>query len=419
MADHKTFAVVDVGSTKVVALVAEESADAERGFSVIGVGIAASRGMARGQVSDVAEATEAIRDAVNGAEQSSGVPIHEVLMSVNGVHIDSLNNHGTVAIGRGDDGVTEEDISRGLEAAQAITLPSNRDVIHAVPRSYKIDDHDGVRNPLGMLGFRMEVQAHIVTCTNTAQQNLFKCAGAAGLTAREVVFSGLASAQAVLNPMEREMGAVLVDIGGGTTGIAVYIDDRPWHSQVLGLGGGHFTRDLAQVFHIPIDAAEELKVTEGNLSADVPDGGAEFHEVPGFGDEGVVRIARHDVAEVLRARAYELFEKVEKEIKRSGYDGMLAAGLVLTGGGSRLPGIREAAREVTRRQVRVARPLNLDGLVDSIRSEEFSAVIGLAEWIRKEMPTRSTSRSRSGRTSTNGGSPWLDKVGAFMRRLLP
>jgi cell division protein FtsA len=417
MADHKTFAVVDVGSTKVVALIAEESADAERGYSIIGVGITSSRGITRGQVSDVAEATEAIRDAINGAEQSSGVMVQDVLMSVNGVHIDSLNNHGTVAVSRGDDGVTEDDVARGLEAAQAISLPSNRDVIHAVARSYKIDDHDGVRNPLGMLGFRLEVQAHIVTVTNTAQQNLFKCAGAAGLTANEVVFAGLASAQAVLNPMEREMGAVLVDIGGGTTSIVVYIDDRPWHSQVLGLGGAHFTRDLAQVFHIPIDAAEALKVSEGTLSMDGPDVHG-YHEVPGFGDEGIVRIARRDAAEVLQARAHELFEKVEKEIKRSGYDGMLAAGLVLTGGGARLPGMREAAREATRRQVRVARPLNLDGLVDSIHSEEYSAVIGLADWMQKQMPTRSPSRARGGR-SFGSGSPWRERAAQFIRRLLP
>lgn len=417
MADPKTFAVVDVGSTKVVALIAEESPESERGYSVIGVGVAPARGISRGHVSDVAEATEVIRDAVNGAEQSSGVTIGEVLLSINGSHIDSLNSHGAVAIGRGDDGVTDDDIARGLDAAQAITLPSNRDIIHAIARSYKVDDHEGVRNPLGMLGFRMEVQAHIVTVQNTVQQNLYKCAAGAGLGAREVVFAGLASAQAVLNPMEREMGAVLVDIGGGTTSIVVYIEDRPWHSHVMTLSGVHFTRDLAQIFHIPLDAAEDLKKMHGTALPETQQEGG-FYEVPGFGDEGVVRIARSDVAEVLRERAVELFNHVEKEIKRSGYDGMLAAGIVLTGGGARLAGIREVAREVTRRQVRVARPMNIDGLVDSIRTEEYSTVIGLADWLHKSMPTQSQRRMRGSRRAVSGPG-WSSRLGAFFRKMLP
>jgi cell division protein FtsA len=415
MADPRTFAVVDVGSTKVVALIAEESSDAERGYVVIGAGITASRGIGRGYVSDIAEATEAIRDALNGAEQSSGMTIADAVLSINGTHIDSQNSHGAIAIGRGNQGVTEEDIARGLDAAQAITLPNNRDIIHAIARSYKIDEHDGVRNPLRMLGFRMEVQAHIVTAQSTIQQNLHKCAAAAGLESHDVVFAGLASAQAVLNQMEREMGVVLVDIGGGTTNIVVFIEDRPWHSQVLTLNGGYFTRDLAQVFRIPIDVAEELKKNPGVMSAEaLEDDG--FYEVSGFGDEGMVRILKRDVAAVLHDRTTELFNHVEREIRRSGYDGMLAAGLVLTGGGARLSGIQDVARAVTGRQVRVARPLNLSGLVDAIRTEEFATVVGLADWVHNSMPTRSVRRES---TSGFDGGGLLSAVRQFLRRLLP
>ena len=394
MSDSKTFAVVDVGSNKVAALVIESSADSERGYSVIGVGVAPSRGIRRGVVVNVADATDSIRDAVNGAEQSSGVAITNVIMSLNGSHIDSQNSQGAVAIGRSDDGVGEDDISRGLEAAQAITLPSNRDLMHALARNYKVDDHEGVRDPRGMLGFRLEVQAHIVTASASAIQNLSKCASGAGLVVDQMVPAGMASAQAVLTAAEREMGTVLVDIGGGTTSIVVYIEGTAWHSHVLDVGGQHFSKDLAMLLRIPLDTAEQLKMTAGTLAVDsvLPES---FHELPGFGDEASVRVLQRDVAEILRARAVELFGLIEKEIKRSGYDGMLTAGIVVTGGSALLPGLRDVAREVSSRPVRVARPLNLVGLVDSIQTPAFSTVVGLADWGQSEQQGRPQRRAKS------------------------
>jgi cell division protein FtsA len=359
----------------------------------------------------VAEATESIRDALHGAETSSGVKATAVIAAISGAHIDTLNNNGTVAIGRGDQGVTDEDISRSLENAQAITVPNNRDIVHVIPRHFKIDDNDGVRDPHNILGFRLEVQAHIVTGASTAMQNLIKCANQAGVDCDELVLASLASATAVLTPTEKEMGAVLVDIGGGTTSITVYIEGAPWHSHVIEVGGGHFTGDLSQMFKLPLEAAERLKVQHGSV---LPEefGIDQWVDLPGFGDEPTTRVSRREVAQVLQARAEELFGMIETEVKRSGYDGLLPAGLVVTGGASQLTGLRDVAKSVSNRPVRLARPMNMSGLVDSIQTPAYSTAVGLLDWGRQEIQARPKRRSAGinlGKFSLNG----------FFRKLLP
>jgi cell division protein FtsA len=409
MADPKTLTVIDAGSTKVVALTCEANPAVERGYSVIGVGVAPSRGLRRGQVIHVAEATESIRDALHGAETSSGVKAGVIIAAVSGAHIDSMNNSGTVAIGRGDQGVMEEDISRSLENAQAINVPNNREIIHVIPRHFKVDDNDGVRDPRNILGFRLEVQAHIVTGASTAMQNLLKCAHQAGVDCDELVLAPLASATAVLTPTEKEMGAVLVDIGGGTTSITVYIEGAPWYSHVIEVGGGHFTGDLSQMFKLPLEAAERLKVQHGSV---LPEefGIDQWVDLPGFGDEPTTRVSRREVAQVLQARAEELFGMIETEVKRSGYDGLLPAGLVVTGGASQLAGLRDVAKSVSNRPVRLARPMNLSGLVDSIQTPAFSTAIGLLDWGRQEIQARPKRRGPGinlGKFSLNG---WFRKL---------
>lgn len=395
MAEPKTITVVDVGTTKVVSLVGEAPAEGDGGFTVIGVGMTPARGMRKGQVINVAEATEAIRDSLAGAQASSGLKPASVLMSISGNHIASQNSQGAVAIGRGDQGATLDDINHALESAQAITVPNNREILHVIPRHFRVDDQDGVRNPVGMLGFRLEVQAHIITCATTAEQNLLKCANGAGVDVSEFVLSPLASAEAVLTPTEREMGAVLVDIGGGTTGIAIFIENAAWHTKVLDVGGLNFTSDLAQVLQLPLETAEQLKVTYGNASPiEVP--GDQVVELTGFGDEPRQRVKRREASEILRARADELFSLIEQEVKRSGYDGLLPAGLVITGGGSLLPGLRESAREATNRAVRMARPANLQGLVDSLQSPAHSTAVGMLHWGMHGITARPSKRRRFG-----------------------
>lgn len=386
MPETKTLTVVDVGSTKVLALVGELD-DSEIGFTVIGVGRAPSQGVRRGQVVNLAQATSAIREALIGAQISSGVRQTEAILSINGASVSSRNVNGTAPISRGYQGVTQQDVNRALESAQAVNLPSDRDILHVIPRRFRVDDQDGVRNPLGMLGFRLEVEAHLITISEVVEQNLIKCASDAGVAVSELVFAPLAAAEAVLTPAEREMGVVAVDIGGGVSGITIFIEGEAWYTSVIEVGGIHFTNDLAQVFSLPFETAERLKIDFGHANPnEVPV--EQICDLAGFGDEPRVRVRRRDVAEVLNARAEELFELIINEIARSGYDGLLPAGLVLTGGAALLPGLRECARRITERPVRVAHPQGLHGLVDALQTPAASSAVGLLRWGTRELARR-------------------------------
>jgi cell division protein FtsA len=291
-------------------------------------------------------------------------------------------------------GASREDTGADLlEAAQAVTVPNNREVIHVIPRHFKIDEQDGVRHPMGMLGYRLEAQTNIVTASSTAIQNLYKCLHQAQIEQAEVVLAPLASAEATLTPTEREMGVVMADIGHGTTDIAVYIDGAVWHVSVLEVGGWHFTSDLAKVLRLPLETAEQIKISHGHASLrDLPTD-APF-VAAGFGDEGNISIQRRDMAEILHERARELFDLIMQEVKRSGYDGLLPAGLVLTGGGSSLPGMREVGRDVARLPVRIAMPTNLHGLVDSIRTPAYATSVGLVKWGMLNMVAKPARRRR-------------------------
>jgi cell division protein FtsA len=417
MAEPRIVTAIDVGSSKIVTLVGEAAgepgagavAGGTVGFNVIGVGVTPSRGVKRGQIINVNEATAAIRESVDGAERSSVNKISSVIVSISGNHIASQNSQGAVAISRGEQGVGVEDINHALESAQAITVPNNREIIHVIPRHFRVDEQDGVRNPVGMLGFRLEVQAHIVTGATTAIHNLIKCVGQAQVDVSEVVLAPLASAEAVLTSTEREMGAILVDIGSGTTDVAIFIDGAVWHAGVLEIGGSHFTSDLALVLRLPLETAEQIKLTHGHafppeMSLDQP------FIVMGFGDEQRISVQRRDVAEILQARAEELFHLIMQEVKRSGYDGLLPAGLVVTGGGSLLPGLREVAREVTGLPVRMAQPKDLQGLVDTLHSPAYSTGIGLLRWGMHDIVARPSRRKRPA---------FNINLGSWFKNLLP
>ncbi|MCS7060072.1 MAG: cell division protein FtsA [Anaerolineae bacterium] len=394
MAEPKIVTAIDVGSSKVVSLVGEAMAEPGE-FSVIGVGIVPARGMKRGQVINVAEATAAIRESLDGAERSSTLKINSAIVSISGSHIGSQNSHGAVAISRGDQGVSLSDVNHSLESAQAISVPNNREIIHVIPRHFKVDEQDGVRNPIGMLGFRLEAQAHIVTGATTSIQNLIKCVNAAQVEVSELVLAALGSAEAVLTPSEREMGVVLVDIGNGTTDIAIFIDGAVWHTCVIEVGGSHFTSDLALCLRLPLETAEQIKLSSGHCNPeDLPLDNPFI--VAGFGDEERVTIRRRDIAEILHARAEELFGLIVQEIKRSGYDGLLPAGLVITGGGALLPGLRDVARETTQLPVRTAQPTSLHGLVDNLHSPAYATAIGLLKWGLHDIVARPSKRRRPG-----------------------
>jgi len=369
---------IDIGTTKVCTLIAEASGEGPM-LRIIGVGEQAARGMRKGVVVNVAEAAEAIAASVEQAVRVSGVPVDAAYVSVGGTHITSLNSRGVAAITRPERGVTQEDIDRALQGARAIAIPHNQEVIHALPRGYSIDGHDGITDPLGMHGHRLEVEAHVITASEAAIQNLRDCVLAAKVEPLGPVPEPIAAAQAVLRQSEREAGVILVDIGGGTTKIAVFADGCALHTSVIAVGGVNITNDICYGLKAPFEVAERIKIAHGHAIPDKvrPD---ETVDVTSFGDEMPQIASRRFLAEIIQARVEEIFALVLKEIKHSGYDILLSAGAVLCGGTAQLPGIKEVAREVLQMPVRIGIPTDLEGLTDTIANPAHATSVGLLRW---------------------------------------
>ncbi|HCB49257.1 MAG TPA: cell division protein FtsA [Chloroflexi bacterium] len=373
---------IDIGTTKVCALVGELR---QGQVQIIGLGQEPAKGMRKGMIVDVAQATLAISQAVEQAEQTSGYDLSRAFVSMAGEHISSTNSRGVVAIGRNGNGVTHEDIERALDAAQAISLPHNREIVHLVPRSYTLDDQDEVRSPIGLHGYRLEVEAHIVTAASPALMNLSRTTDNVGIEVEEFVLNSLASGEAVLEPTEKEMGVIVADIGGGTTDIALYMQGTVWHTRVLPVGGFHVTNDIAIGLRVPYEVAEEVKIRYGDSRPDQIDPDVVFTVEP-FGGEKI-QVGRQDLAYVIEARIEEIFHMILQDIKRSGYEGLLPAGIVLTGGASQLRGIGKVAQQVLGVPSRVAKPKNLVGLVDSLHSPAFATSVGLLDWgVKHDLP---------------------------------
>jgi cell division protein FtsA len=369
-------AALDIGTTKTCALIGElTDVGAVR---IFGNGVAPSRGLRKGVVTDVKEASQAIADAVAQAERVSGLEMDAAYVGIAGAHIQSTNSRGVAAI-HGGRGVSQDDIDRAMEAAEAIAVPHNRKIIHAIPRGYTLDGQDGVKDPLGMIGFRLEVEAHVVTGAAASIQNLYKAVEGAGLQVIDLVLEPIAAGDAVLTSAEKEMGVVLADIGGGTTDIAIFIDGSIWHTVILPTGGIHITNDLAVGLRTPFDAAEEMKIKYGYADPNlVPE--TDLIDVAAFGEEGRRTVLRRDVAEIISARVEEICQLVLTEVKRSGYDNLLPAGIVLCGGTAELAGIKAFAREVLQMPVRVGVPRDIEGFTDRISSAAFATSVGLLQW---------------------------------------
>lgn len=377
---ERTIASIDVGTTKVCTLIGE--VDEEGALSIVGVGVAPSKGLRKGVVVNVSETTEAIAASVEKAERISGYQIERAHVGVAGAHISSFNSRGVVAISRGHS-ITQDDVSRVMSAALAIAIPHNRKVIHVIPRGYTVDGQDGVRDPLGMHGFRLEVEAHIITGAATSIHNLVKCINQVGIEIDELVLAPLASGEAVLTDNEREMGVVLADIGGGTTDMAVFIEGSIWHAVVLPVGGNHLTNDVAVGLRAPFDMAEEVKEKYGYArSEDIP--ADETVDVAVFGGDSRQTISRRVLSKIIEARAAEIFSLMLQEVKRSGYDGLLPAGVVLCGGTAQLAGIRELGREIMQLPARIGVPGDLRGLVDVLSSPAYATSVGLLQWGLRE-----------------------------------
>src|SRR6185436_3538425 len=363
---------LDVGTRKICAIVAEVRPD---DIFVVGVGIEPSAGMKKGIVNDMGQLTAAISAAVHKAEKSSGFDIARAFVSVAGSHIASLNSRGVVGIA-GQRGVNRDDLDKAMEAARAIAIPHNREVLHVVPRSYALDGQERVRSPIGMHGFRLEVEAHIITASSSSVANLEQSVQQAGVSVDRFILNPLASGEAVLTPEEREMGVVVIDIGGGTTDLAIFIEGTVWHTAVIPVGGDLITNDLTYGLNVSFDVAEAVKIHHGHALLKAVDP-LEMFLIEPFGEGMPIQVERSAVAEIIEARVSELFTLVKKEIKRSGYDGMLRAGAVITGGCAQLPGLKEVPAREMGFPVRIAKPERLRGMADALRDPAYSPSVGV------------------------------------------
>ncbi len=405
---------LDIGTTKIACLVGE--LDERQRMRIIGVGIVPSKGIKKGVIVNVEEAIEAIQMAVEKAERTCGHEITEAYVGVAGSHIAALNSRGTASVSRPSHRVESDDVRQALESARAIAIPHSQEVIHVVPRGFWLDGSNGVSDPIGLHGYRLEVEAHIVTAASTALQTYERCCEAAGIRAHAFVLEPLASGAAVLSEDEKELGVVLVDIGGGTTDISIFLEGSVWHTVSLPIGGYHLTHDLAIGLQCPYPVAEELKKKFGHASSEALAEDTPI-EIAHFGDEAVRPLTRRDVAEILEHRVADIFDLIQREMKRSGYDGLLPAGLVFCGGSSQLPGLREAGREFFGLPVRIASPQGLSGLVDVLGSPAYATSVGLLEWgIHQDAHGREWRAPSDQKTSGPG---WWTRLRDLLRPLLP
>ena len=398
---------IDIGSHRVLAVVGD--VDEQGRVQILGVGEAPARGIKKAVVINVAQATASIAQAVEQAEQSSGFQIERCYVGVSGAHISSRNSTGVVGVSRRDRGIVSDDVDRVLEAAGAIVLPENQELIHILPRTYTVDGQDGVRNPLGMHGFRLEVEAHVVMGSSTALENLRKCVSEAGLQATDLVLTSLAAGDAVLTESEKEMGVVLVDIGEGTTDIAIFIDGTVWHTKSLPMGGEYITNDVAIGLRLPSQAAERIKLSHGHALSNQVAEDERFTVAP-YGEGNPIPVPRWKLAEIIQARCEEILESVQQEIKRSGYDGLLPAGVVLCGGTARLPGLRELARSIFDLPVQIGIPREITGLTDKVSGPDGAVAVGLIRW---------TPLWEEGGGWRTVRTPWAKRFFGWFRNLLP
>ncbi|MDO8485113.1 MAG: cell division protein FtsA [Candidatus Limnocylindrales bacterium] len=368
---------IDVGTSKVCALIGEVSRDGR--LTIMGHGTVPASGLKKGVVINIDQTVRSIADAVERAERLSGWKIDRAFVGVGGQHVESLNSPGQVAVTGHHREVTREDVNRAIEVARAVSIPSNREVLHVERRGFTVDGQEGVKDPLGMSALRLEVETHIVTASATAVQNLSKCVAAAGVKIDELVVNSLASADAVLTETEKELGVGVADFGAGTIDLALFQDGSPFHTRVLPVGGANVTNDVAIGLKTSLQVAEELKVRHGTCDLRSVTDDDEEISVSVLGEDAGRTVSRLEVCQIIEARMRETFELMRNEIRAAGV-GMLPAGIILTGGASQLAGAAELGREVLQMPVRVAAPAGIGGLVDTLLNPSYSTAVGLLQW---------------------------------------
>jgi cell division protein FtsA len=400
--DRDLIVGLDIGTSKVVAIVAAPILDAgpsDNKLEIIGIGTHPARGMKKGVVVNIESTVQSIQRAVEEAELMAGCQIHSVYAGIAGSHIRSLNSHGTVAIR--DKEVTQGDVERVLDAAKAVHFPGDQQLLHVMPQEYIIDNQEGIREPIGMSGVRLEAKVHLITGAVSAAQNISKCIERCGLSVDGIILEQMASSYSVLEQDEKELGVCLVDIGGGTTDIAIYVDGAIRHTAVIPIAGDQVTNDIAVALRTPTQYAEEIKMKYACALTQLARED-ETIEVPSVGDRPPRQLARQTLAEVVEPRYEELLLLVQAELRRSGFEELLAAGVVLTGGSSKMEGVIELAEEVFHLPVRLGLPQHVGGLVEAVRNPIHATGVGLLLF-GNEMET-------TGKTETKAGSGFKDML---------
>jgi cell division protein FtsA len=375
--NEKYVVAIDIGTSKVCVLVGEEN---DRGrLEIIGKGTSPMRGTRRGNIINLDQAVDALKKAVDEAEVMAGVQIESAYVGIAGDHIRSVNSRGVVSVMGRDKEVTREDIQRVIEASKSISIPSELELLHVIPREFVLDGQDGIADPVGMTGSRLEANVHIVTGARTHDQNAQTCVNKAGIAVDELVLEQLAAADAVLTIDEREMGVLLMDIGAGTTDYAVFLEGNVVHSAVLPVGANHFTSDISVVLRTPMEDAERIKKKYGcALSSLEKDD--EPVEVPTVGGRAPKILPRHELTSIIEPRAAELAKLVYDDLAKSGLEQEIRSGVVVVGGGAELPGMREMIEQIFDQQVRVGEPRGVGGLIDTVKGPQWAAATGLLLW---------------------------------------
>jgi cell division protein FtsA len=375
MSQTRTYVGLDIGTTKISAIIAEvdpQSSDVK----IVGVGLSPSEGLRRGVVVNLEKTVASIARAVEEAERMAGVQVKGVYAGIAGDHIRSINSRGVIAVSRKDNEISQADVDRVVDAAKAVAIPMDREIIHVIPQEFIVDDQDGIKDPIGMSGVRLEAEVHIITGAVTSAKNICKSISRAGLKVHDLVLEPLASSHAVLGTDERDLGVVLLDIGGGTTDVAVFFEGSIRHTAIVPLGGASVTNDIAIGLRTPIEQAERIKIEFGCALTSMVHG-YEKLVVPGVGGRADKEIPRQTLASMIEPRVEEIFTLANKEVRKNHFADLLGAGVVLTGGASLLPGAVELAEQVFEMPVRLGRPSGLSGLMENVRDPRYATGVGL------------------------------------------
>ncbi len=365
---------LDIGTTKVCAVIGQ--INEVGGVNIIGVGVAPSTGLRKGVVVNIDNTVKSINQAIEEAELMAGVEVESLYAGIAGPHIKSINSKGVVAISSRSREITQTDVDRVIDAARAVSLPRDREIIHIIPQEFIVDDQDGIKDPIGMSGVRLEVDVHIITGAVASIENIVKSVHRAGYEVEDIVFEPLAAAEAVLTEEEKELGVALIDLGGGTTDVIMFIRGSVWHTGIIALGGAYVTSDIAYGLRTPATSAEIIKKKYGHSLASAVDEN-EIIEVPGVGGRKPARVPRKTLAQIIEPRMDEILQLTYKEIKMSGFDELISAGGVITGGGALLKGADELAEKIMNIPIRVGYPDKIGGLVDKVNNPIFSTAVGL------------------------------------------